>query len=70
MMVLGFRELAELRRRNTTLLESSEGEPALDAMRVVEQLPILDMRSKSLGLTALDGRPPRQGVQVFWPGRT
>ena len=51
-MVLGFGELADSDDEAQGLPKIFEGKPALDAMRIVEQLPFPDIRSKSLGLIA------------------
>jgi hypothetical protein len=52
MMALGFREFADSDDKAQSFPEISEGKLALDAMRIVEQLPFPDIRSKSLGLIA------------------
>jgi len=71
-MMLGFRELADSDDEAQSLPKIFEGKPALDAMRVVEQFPILDIRSKSLGLIPLERRnaASARACRSFPPGST
>ena len=60
-------KLADLLHEAQRLAEVAELELALNAVRVVAQLPVRDLAVKAFGLLCGEsgGIPPLQGVQVF-----
>jgi hypothetical protein len=66
MMALSFREFTNLLNKGKYLPEISKPKAPLDAVSLLQQLPIWGLSMKELSLLARERRySPRQGVQVL-----